>query len=138
MVTQYSKAVTDDLNIIDKNDKKAALELSHYMARRLYIRYLWEKGLKPELIQQLLGNSDIGTTMIYIRPDAEDAFSEVRKHMKKLDFSVPYGKGQIRPAGRNLDYMVCSDRDLDPGRRLERPKCLAGLHHRSRVNPKPA
>ena len=30
----------------------------------------------------------------------------------------------------------CSDRDSDPGRRLERPICLAGLHHRSRAHPK--
>ncbi len=80
--------------------------------------------------------SKVGTTMIYIQPDAEDAFSEVSRNMKKLDFKWPQGKGQIETAGRNLDYMVCSDRDSDPGRRLERPKCLAGLHHRSRTLPK--
>ena len=74
--------------------------------------------------------------MIYIQPDAEDAFSEVRKYMKKLDFRLPQGKGLKETVGHNLDYMVCSDRDSDPGRRLERPICLAGLHHRSRAHPK--
>lgn len=76
-------------------------------------------------------NNGVGTTMIYIQPDAEDAFSEVRKYMKKLDFRMPQGKGLKETVGRNLDYMVCSDRDLNPGHRLERPECLAVLHHRS-------
>ena len=96
---------------------------------------LMSMGLKPELIQQLLGHNSVGTTMIYIQPDAEDAFSEVRKYMKKLDFRMPQGKGLKETVGRNLDYMICSDRDSDPGRRLERPICLAGLHHRSRALP---
>ncbi len=137
MVTQYGKPVTDDggHNIIDRISKRAGISFSPHRARRFYGRYLWENGLKPELIQQLLGHNSVGTTMIYIQPDAEDAFSEVRKYMKKLDFRRPQGKGLKETVGHNLDYMVCSDRDLDPGRRLERPKCLAGLHHRSRVQP---
>ena len=72
---------------------------------------LMSMGLKPELIQQLLGHNSVGTTMIYIQPDAEDAFSEVRKYMKKLDFRMPQGKGLKETVGRNLDYMICSDRD---------------------------
>ena len=88
------------------------------------------------MLVSLLGHNSVGTTMIYIQPDAEDAFSEVRKYMKKLDFRLPQGKGLKETVGHNLDYMVCSDRDSDPGRRLERPICLAGLHHRSRAHPK--
>ena len=133
IVNQYGRSITDDggHNVIDRIAKRAGIEFSPHRARRFYGRYLWENGLKPELIQQLLGHTSVGTTMIYIQPDAEDAFLEVSRNMKKLNFNGIHGKGQKETVGRNLDCMVCSDRDLDPGRRLERPKCLAGLHHRS-------
>ena len=133
MVTQYGKPVTDDggHNIIDRIAKRAGIGFSPHRARRFYGRYLWENGLKPELIQQLPGLNSVGTTMIYIQPDAEDAFLEVRKYMKKLDFRLPQGKGLKETVGRNLDYMVCSGRDLDPSRGIESPLCLAWLHYRS-------
>ena len=133
IVNQYGRSITDDggHNVIDRIAKRAGSKFSPHRASRFYGRHLWENDLKTELIQQLLGHTSVGTTMIYIQPDAEDAFSEVSRNMKKLDFNGPHGKGQKETVGRNLDYIVCSDRDLDPGRRLERPKCLAGLHHRS-------
>ena len=84
-------------------------------------RHLWENGFKPELIQQLLGHTSVGITMIYIQPDAEDAFSEVSRNMKKLDFNGSQGKGRKETVGRNLDYKVCSGRDLDPSRGIESP-----------------
>jgi len=31
----------------------------------------------------------VGTTMVHIQPDAEEAFSGVRKYMKKLDLGSP-------------------------------------------------
>ena len=64
-----------------------------------YGRHLWENGLKPELIQQLLGHTSVGTTMIYIQPDAEDAFSEVSRNMKKLDFMIPRERGKKKWSG---------------------------------------
>ena len=94
-------------------------DLAVQRARRLYGRHLWENGLNPELTQQLLRS--VGTTMIYIQPDAKDAFSEVSRNMKKLDFNEPQGKGQKEMVRRNLDYMVCSGRDLDPSRGIESP-----------------
>ena len=60
-------------------------------------------------------------TMIYIQPDAEDAFSEVSMNMKKLDFNGPRKREGKEMVGRNLDYMVCSGRDLDPSRGIESP-----------------
>ena len=59
--------------------------------------------------------------MIYIQPDAEDAFSEVGRNMKKLDFNGFQGKGQKEIVDRNPDHMVCSGRDLDPSRGIESP-----------------
>ena len=64
-------------------------DLAVQKARRFYRRHLWENDLKPELIQQLPGHTSVGTTMIYIQPDAEDTFSEVNGNMKKLDFMIP-------------------------------------------------
>ena len=90
-------------------------------SRRFYGSHLWDNDLKPELIQQLLGLTSVGTTMIYIQPDAEDAFSEVSRNMKKLDFNDSQGKGLKEMVGRNPDYMVCSGRDLDPSRGIESP-----------------
>ena len=96
-------------------------DLAVQKARRFYRRHLWDNDLKPELIQQLLGLTSVGTTMIYIQPDAEDAFSEVGRNMKKLDFNGFQGKGLKEMVGRNPDYMVCSGRDLDPSRGIESP-----------------
>ncbi|QRF74772.1 putative tyrosine recombinase XerC-like protein [Thermoplasmatales archaeon] len=115
MVTQYGKPVTDigGHNIIDRIAKRAGIPFSPHRARRFYGGYLWENGLKPELIQQLLGHESVGTTMIFIQADAEDAFSEVRKYMKKLDFRVPQGKVVKEMVCYNLNYIVCSGRALD-------------------------
>lgn len=84
-------------------------------------RHLWENGFKPELIQQLLGHTSIGTTMIHIQPDAENAFSEVSRNMKKLDFNDSHRRGQKETVGCNLDHIICSGRDLDPSRGIESP-----------------
>ncbi|OWP55942.1 MAG: hypothetical protein B2I17_08090 [Thermoplasmatales archaeon B_DKE] len=81
MVTQLGKPVTDDggHNIIDRIANRAGIPFSPHRARRFNGRYLWENGLMPELIQQLLCHNSVRTTMIFIQPDAEDAFSEIRK-----------------------------------------------------------
>ena len=96
-------------------------DLAVQRARRLYGRHLWDNDLKPELIKQLPGLTSVGKTMIYIQPDAEGAFSEVSRNMKKLDFNDSQGKGQKEMVWRNPDYMVCSGRDLDPSRGIESP-----------------
>ena len=85
------------------------------------MRHLWDNDLKPELIQQFLGLTSVGTIIIYNQPDAEDTFSEVNGNMKKLDFNDSQGKGLKETVGRNLDYMICSGRDLDPSRGIESP-----------------
>ena len=64
-------------------------DLAVQRARSLYGRHLWDNDLKPELIQQFLGLTSVGTIIIYNQPDAEDTFSEVNGNMKKLDFMIP-------------------------------------------------
>ncbi len=129
-VNQYGYPFTEDggHNAIDRIAKLAGIRFSPHRARRFYGRHLWDKGMKPELIQQILGHTDVGTTMIYIQPDIDDAFEVVRKEVKKLDFRDALMRGRIgleRMSERNLVYMVCSVRDLDPSRGIESPLCLA-------------
>ena len=96
VVNQYGRPITDDggHNVIDRIAKRAGIEFSPHRARRFYGRHLWENGLKPELIQQLLGHTSVGTTMIYIQPDAEDAFSEVSRNMKNWILKGPRERGK--------------------------------------------
>lgn len=77
MVTHYGKPVRDDggHNIIERIAKMTGKVFCPHWARRFYWRYLWENDLNPELNHQLLAHNSIGTTMIYIQSDAEDAFS---------------------------------------------------------------
>ncbi|QRF75158.1 hypothetical protein Thermo_00651 [Thermoplasmatales archaeon] len=90
-IAPYGKPVTDGggHNIIDRIAKRTGIGFSPHNGRKFYERYPWDNGLKPELIQQLLGLNSVGTTMIHIQPDAEEAFSGVRKYMKKLDLGSP-------------------------------------------------
>ena len=123
IVNQYGRSITDDggHNVIDRIAKRAGIEFSPHRARRFYGSHLWDNDLKPELIQQLLGLTSVGTTMIYIQPDAEDTFSEVNMNMKKLDFNDSQRKGLKETGECNLNYIVCSGRDLDPSRGIESP-----------------
>ncbi|WP_083755831.1 tyrosine-type recombinase/integrase [Thermoplasma volcanium] len=62
------------------------MPFSPHRARRLCGRYLWENGLKSELIRRLLCHTSIGTTMIYIKPEVAGAPSKVQKYVKKFYF----------------------------------------------------
>ena len=68
-------------------------------SRRFNGRHLWENDRKPELILQFLSHTSVGTTMIYIQPDAEDTFSEVNGNMKKLGLMIPRERGQKKRSG---------------------------------------
>ena len=73
-------------------------------------------GIQPELIQKLMGHEKLDTTLLYVQPDAVDAFSALRKNMKKLDFAASKNGGKNNLVGNQRP-----ERDLNPRHRLDRP-----------------
>ena len=125
-MNQYRKPITEDgdHNAINRIARREETTFSSHRARRSFGRHLWDHNMKPELIQQILGHWDVGTTMIYVQPDIVDAFKETKRKVKELEFrEAPHQgrSGMEKVSGRNLDPMVCSGRDLDPSRGIESP-----------------
>jgi len=89
-INKYGEPMTPEggRNAIYSIAARAHVAFSPHQARRFYARYLYDMGTHPELIQQLMGHEKLDTTLVYIQPDAEDAFSALRKNMKRLDFTA--------------------------------------------------
>ena len=117
-INKYGEAMTTDggRNAIYGIAERAGIQFSPHRARRFYARYLYDMGTQPELIQKLMGHEKLDTTLLYVQPDAVDAFSALRKNMKKLDFSASRIKGEHNLVGNQRP-----ERDLNPCHRLDRP-----------------
>jgi integrase/recombinase XerD len=89
-INKYGEPMTTDggRNAIYGIAERAGIQFSPHRARRFYARYLYDMGTQPELIQKLMGHEKLDTTLLYVQPDAVDAFSALRKNMKKLDFTA--------------------------------------------------
>ena len=117
-INQYGKPISKEggRNAVYRIAKKAGIAFSPHRARRFYARYLWEKGVRPEIIQQLMGHSDLATTLLYTQIDQKDVFREMRESEKKLDF-----KGKREVGDHNSYSIVRPGRDLNPSHGLDRP-----------------
>ncbi len=117
-INQYGEPITPEggRNAVYRIARKAKISFSPHQARRFYARYLYDMGIKPELLQQLMGHEKLDTTLLYVQTDAQDAFSALRGNMKKLDFN----ESTIR-ANHNSVRMVRLGRDLNPSHGLDRP-----------------
>ena len=112
-INKYGEPMTPDggRNAVYSIAERAGIEFSPHRARRFYARYLYDMGTQPELIQKLMGHEKLDTTLLYVQPDAVDAFSALRKNMKKLDFSASRIKrennlvGNQRPERVALDFL---------------------------------
>ncbi len=92
-MNQYRKPITEDgdHNAINRIARREETTFSSHRARRFYGRHLWNHKMKPELIQQILGHRDVGTTMIFMQPDIVDAFEETKRKVKEPGFrEIPY------------------------------------------------
>ena len=117
-INQYGKPISKEggRNAIYRIAGKAGITFSPHRARRFYARHLWEQGIRPEIIQHLMGHSDLATTLLYTQIDQKDVFREMRNSMKKLDFKEKKGREVHNP-----EHMLRPGRDLNPSHRLDRP-----------------
>jgi integrase len=108
-INQYGTQISKEggRNVIYRIAKRAGISFSPHRARRFYARYLWDHGVKPEIIMKLMGHSDMGTTLIYMQVDQDDVFKEMRNQSKKLDFRAPEGDGV-----HNLHHIIRPGRGL--------------------------
>ena len=110
-INKYGEPMTPDggRNAVYSIAERAGIEFSPHRARRFYARYLYDMGTQPELIQKLMGHEKLDTTLLYVQPDAVDAFSALRKNMKRLDFSASKTRGEHNLVGNQRPERVALD-----------------------------